>query len=205
MSGIGPGIVNFNSENWAVMLGTVVFAFEGIGMILPINAAMKTPENFPRVLSLVMFLITTVLLVFAILSYLAFGTETKQVILLNLPNSGFIQVMNFLYSLAIAFSVPLFAFPALKIIENSLIPLSGKRNVKRKWFKNLLRSCMILSIAVLAFVGSSNLDKFVSLIGGFCCVPLSFVILKTYFRYFLHYFITKLLLKLELRRQLILP
>src|SRR5690348_3924323 len=47
-------IIMFNDKNWTLFIGTAIFTFEGIGLIIPIQESMRQPEKFPRVLFLVM-------------------------------------------------------------------------------------------------------------------------------------------------------
>lgn len=79
---------------------------------------------------------------------------------------------QFLYSLAILLSTPLQLFPAVRIMENGLFTRSGKSNPQVKWQKNIFRACTVSACMVLAWVGSNDLDKFVSIIGSACCIPL---------------------------------
>lgn len=44
----------FNPKDYALLIGTAVFSFEGIGLIIPITDAMREPHKFPKVLSGVM-------------------------------------------------------------------------------------------------------------------------------------------------------
>lgn len=49
---------------------------------------MKHPQKFPKVLFGVMIVITVIFLSMGALSYAAYGTETKTVIILNLPQDN---------------------------------------------------------------------------------------------------------------------
>jgi Transmembrane amino acid transporter protein len=44
----------FNSKDFPLFIGTAVFSFEGIGLVIPISDAMKEPHKFPKALSGVM-------------------------------------------------------------------------------------------------------------------------------------------------------
>lgn len=110
------------------------------------------------------------------LSYAAFGAHTKTVILSNLPQSNrFVNSVQLLYSLAILLSTPLQLFPAIRILETAIFTKSGKFSSRTKWTKNMFRVVVVLSSSVLAYIGADDLDKFVSLIGSFACVPLVFI------------------------------
>lgn len=169
-------IVNFNSQNWSLFIGTAIFTFEGVGLILPIQESMRQPSKFPPVLAAVMVIITVVFVSMGALSYAAFGSSTKTVVLLNLPQDDkFVNAVQFLYSLAILLSTPLQLFPAIRIMENAFFTRSGKNNPRIKIGKNVFRFCLVMVCALIAWGGAGDLDKFVAVIGTFCCLPLVYV------------------------------
>ncbi|OCH95337.1 hypothetical protein OBBRIDRAFT_745472 [Obba rivulosa] len=166
----------FNSKDWPLLIGTAVFSFEGIGLVIPITDAMREPRKFPAVLSGVMLLLMVMFCGAGVMSYLTFGADVKTVVIVNLDmTSKFTQVVQFLYSLAILLSVPLQLFPAVRIMEQGIFQHSGKGNMRVKWLKNAFRSAIVVFCAVISWVGASDLDKFVSFIGSFACVPLCYV------------------------------
>ncbi|KAJ5090736.1 hypothetical protein N7532_009420 [Penicillium argentinense] len=169
-------IVDFNPATWSMFIGTAIFTYEGVGLIIPIQESMKQPHRFPGVLAGVMVVITLIFLSAGALSYAAYGSATKTVILLNLPQDDkFVNVVQLLYSLAILLSTPLQLFPAIRILENELFTRSGKYNPFIKWKKNAFRFFLVILCAIVAWAGADNLDKFVALVGSFACVPLIYV------------------------------
>ena len=169
-------IINFNRNDWTLFIGTAIFTFEGIGLIIPIQESMKNQKQFPAVLGLVMIIITIVFISMGALSYAAYGSATETVVLLNLPqDSKFVNAVQFLYSVAILLSTPLQIFPAIKITENELFTKSGKYNPFIKWQKNVFRFFFVAFCAAVAWVGANDLDKFVALVGSFACVPLVYI------------------------------
>ena len=168
--------IPFNSRDWTLFIGTAIFTFEGVGLIIPIQESMKKPSEFPPVLAGVMIIITVIFISMGALSYAAFGSSTKTVILLNLPQDNkFVNSVQFLYSLAILLSTPLQLFPAIRIMENGLFTRSGKFNPYIKWKKNAFRFVLVVMCALIAWGGAGDLDKFVALVGSFACVPLVYV------------------------------
>ena len=169
-------ITNFNPRDWTLFIGTAIFTFEGVGLIIPIQGSMKDPAKFPPVLAGVMIFITVLFMLMGALSYAAFGSATKTVVLLNLPqDSKFVNAVQLLYSLAILLSTPLQLFPAIGILEAKLFPRSGKNNPHTKWKKNVFRFFLVVICALIAWGGAADLDKFVALVGSFACVPLVYV------------------------------
>ena len=169
-------IASFNPQDWTLFIGTAIFTFEGIGLIIPIQESMKEPKKFPKVMGFVMIIITIIFISMGALSYAAYGSATETVVILNLPqDSKAVNGVQFLYSLAILLSTPLQIFPAIKITENELFTKSGRYNPYVKWQKNLFRFLIVMLCAGIAWVGANDLDKFVSIVGTFACIPLVYV------------------------------
>lgn len=169
-------VVMFNERDFPLLIGTAVFSFEGIGLIIPITDAMKEPKKFPKVLSAVMISLIFLFGGAGALAYLAFGDKIQTVVLVNLdPNSKMVLGVQLLYSLAILLSTPLQLFPAVRIMENGIFTRSGKQNPAVKWQKNVFRFSIVALCTITSWVGAKDLDKFVSLVGSFACVPLGLV------------------------------
>jgi proton-coupled amino acid transporter len=79
--------------------------------------------------------------------------------------------------MAVLVGEPVQLFPAVRIIEQALFgdKASGKKSAGIKWQKNALRTAAMAFCGVVAILGASDLDKFVSLIGAFACVPLVYI------------------------------
>jgi proton-coupled amino acid transporter len=169
-------IINFNPSSWTLFIGTAIFTFEGIGLVIPIQTGMKEPKKFPKVLGGVMIAITLIFIAAGAVSYAAFGSKTKTVVLLNLPQDNkFVNGVQFIYSLAILLSTPLQIYPAIEITSQQLFSKTGKYNPWVKWKKNFFRFFMVVFCAMIAWAGAGDLDKFVSLVGSFACIPLVFL------------------------------
>ncbi|KIW17879.1 hypothetical protein PV08_05074 [Exophiala spinifera] len=169
-------ITQFNPSTWTLFIGTAIFTFEGVGLIIPIQESMKKPHKFPEVLGIVMVIITVLFTSIGALSYAAYGSKTKTVVILNLPqDSKMVNVVQFLYSLAILLSTPLQLFPAIRIMENELFTRSGKYNPYIKWQKNIFRFFLVCVCSLVAWGGAGDLDKFVALVGSFACIPLVYI------------------------------
>lgn len=168
----------FNSSEFSLFIGVAIFAFEGIGLIIPIQESMIYPQNFPKVLAKVILTISSIFIFVGAVGYLTFGADIETVILLNLPqNSPLIIMIQLLYALAILLSTPIQIFPAVRLIELRLFRPSdsGKKSTAVKWQKNMVRSLFVLLTAVIALYGGQNLDKFVSFVGCFACIPLVYM------------------------------
>lgn len=169
-------IENFNPEYWTLLIGTAIFTFEGVGLVIPIQSGMADPKKFPRVMGTVMIIITVIFISAGALSYAAYGSHTKTVILLNMPQDNkLVNSVQFIYSLAILLSTPLQIYPAIEITSQQLFSKTGKYNPWIKWKKNIFRFFMVAICALIAWAGANDLDKFVSLVGSFACIPLVYI------------------------------
>ncbi|ORY37740.1 hypothetical protein LY90DRAFT_459332 [Neocallimastix californiae] len=152
----------FNSDKFPLFLGTAIFAYEGIGLIIPLQRSMKEPEKFPKVLRNSMYIISLAMFIVGGLSYYIFGDDVHTIIFMNVfPDSIVGTVVRALYTLAIVFSFPL--------------TYTGKNSQFIKWMKNVFRAVFVSCLGVIAYYGASNLDNFVSIIGSSCCIPLMFI------------------------------
>ncbi|KAK5132744.1 hypothetical protein LTR08_008710 [Meristemomyces frigidus] len=176
--GIAPSVTLFNPTSFTLTIGSAIFTFEGIGLILPIQSSMKNPEHFSYLLYLVMIIITVIFTSVGAMCYATFGDETKIQVISNFPQSSkLVNAVQFLYSLAVLVGNPVQLYPAVRIIETSLFgeKATGKKSASIKWKKNFLRTCMMVACGIIAILGASDLDKFVALIGSVACVPLVYI------------------------------
>jgi proton-coupled amino acid transporter len=167
----------FNPQDFTLTIGSAIFTFEGIGLILPVQSSMKQQHKFDRILALVMLIITILFTSIGFLSYATFGSATSVEIISNLPQDNkLVNAVQFLYSLAVLVGTPMQLFPAMRIVESALFGhRSGRRDHLTKWKKNAFRTAVVAGCGVLAAAGSADLDKFVALIGAFACVPLVYI------------------------------
>lgn len=175
--GIHPTVQLFNPNSFTLTIGSAIFTFEGIGLILPIQSSMREPERFSKLLYIVMVIITIIFTSVGLLCYATFGDNTRVEIISNFPqNSKLVNAVQFLYSMAVLVGTPVQLFPAIRILEGKLFGhRSGKQSNSTKWKKNGFRMLVVGVCAGISIVGASDLDKFVALIGSFACVPLVYI------------------------------
>ncbi|KAK1687396.1 vacuolar amino acid transporter 3 [Colletotrichum godetiae] len=175
--GMDPSVKLFNPSSYTLTIGASIFTFEGIGLIIPIQASMKKPEHFEPLLAGVMLLITCVFTSVGALCYATFGDSTKIEIIDNYPqDSRLVNAVQFMYALAVLVGNPVQLFPAMRIIETKIFGYrSGKKDLLTKWKKNAFRTSLVGLCIAISIAGSANLDRFVALIGSFACVPLVYI------------------------------
>lgn len=183
-NGISPSVELFNPKAYTLTIGASIFTFEGIGLIIPIHASMRHPEKFEPLLGLVMLIITCIFTSVGALCYATFGDRTQIEVINNFPqDSRLVNAVQFLYALAVLIGNPVQLFPAMRILEGRIFGhRSGKKDLLTKWKKNAFRTALVVVCCAISIGGSTNLDRFVALIGSVACVPLVYV-----YPAFLHY------------------
>lgn len=75
-------------ETMPLYFGTALFAFEGIALVLPLQNAMKKPEDFSKpfgVLNVGMVFVTGIYVVVGFIGYWKYGSQVEGSLTLNLP------------------------------------------------------------------------------------------------------------------------
>eukprot|EP00668_Euglena_longa_P041189 GGOE01054216.1.p1 GENE.GGOE01054216.1~~GGOE01054216.1.p1 ORF type:complete len:557 (+),score=150.04 GGOE01054216.1:26-1696(+) len=157
----------------SVLLGIGLFAFEGIGLVLPIASAMKEPRRFPLVFAWVSAFLLVLMAAMGLLGYVAFGAGAHVDVLLDVADrsssSAWPLALLVLYPVAIVAGYPIQFFPAAHILEHTL----GCRHdaTKRRALRVVLNGCLLL----VATQGGKQFSHFVSLAGALCAVPLAMI------------------------------
>nr|DAD32343.1 TPA_asm: hypothetical protein HUJ06_011194 [Nelumbo nucifera] len=101
-------------------LGVAIYAFEGIGMVLPLETETKDKEKFGKILGLSMAFITLMYGAFGALGYFAFGEDTKDIITTNLGKGLVSSLVQLGLCVNLFFTFPLMMNPVYEIVERRL-------------------------------------------------------------------------------------
>ncbi|XP_015070467.1 amino acid transporter AVT3B [Solanum pennellii] len=147
-------------------LGVAVYAFEGVGMVLPLEAETKDKAKFGKILGFSMALISLLYGAFGVLGYFAFGEETKDIITTNLGQGLLSSLVQIGLCINLFFTFPLMMNPVYEVVERRFC--EGSYCVWIRWI-------MVLVVTFVAlFV--PNFADFLSLVGSSVCIILGFVL-----------------------------
>ncbi|KAM0975120.1 amino acid transporter AVT3B-like [Malus sylvestris] len=147
-------------------LGVAVYAFEGIGMILPLESEAKNKENFGKVLALCMAFIALIYGSFGVLGYFAFGEETKDIITTNFGQGLVSTLVQLGLCINLFFTLPLMMNPVFEVVE---------RRFCGSTYSLWVRWLLVFGVSLVALL-VPNFADFLSLVGSSVCVALGFVL-----------------------------
>jgi len=169
--GIAESIVAVAPEG-SLFLGTAIYSFEGIGNVMPIYNSMRHKEQFSGVFVACMVGITCLFMSFALVCYLAYGSDMQTVAVFVLPDSTWGHTVAVAYAVAVALSFPLVLLPATNICAEAVFSKRAQPSFAQKMSKNTFITFLVFIVLWVSWVGQENLNNLVSFIGSFCCVPL---------------------------------
>ncbi|XP_055841086.1 proton-coupled amino acid transporter-like protein CG1139 [Episyrphus balteatus] len=160
-----------NYSTFPLFFGTVLFALEAIGVILPLENEMKTPKAFGGscgVLNNSMFLIVFLYVGMGLFGYLKYGAEVEGSITLNLPDKEILaQCVKGLLAFAIFITHGLACYVAIDITWNDYVAKKLGPQRKKLFWEYFVRTAIVLVTFLLA-VAIPNLELFISLFGALC-------------------------------------
>merc|ERR1712137_980357 len=170
--GFGRDIVPVNWSGLPVFFGCVVFAFEGIGLIMPIQASMQDPKALPGILRLGMLFLCILYTTFGVVCYVCYGKITQAMVTFNIVQSKITSFLRLFYCFAISFSYPVMVFPVFGLVESRF------RRLRRPdccLLRVLLRSGIVFLTAGIA-MNVPNFGLFLGLVGSLAASMLAFVL-----------------------------
>ncbi|XP_026331886.1 proton-coupled amino acid transporter-like protein CG1139 [Hyposmocoma kahamanoa] len=160
--------------NFPLFFGTVLFALEAIGVILPLENEMKTPKSFVGkfgVLNRAMISIIILYVGMGLFGYLQYGDQAEGSITLNLGSEQDKEVLASVVQCLLAFAIfithGLACYVAIDILWTDYIGSRLLNSKHRLLWEYILRTIIVL----LTFgIGAAvpELELFISLFGALC-------------------------------------
>ncbi|XP_068627919.1 proton-coupled amino acid transporter-like protein pathetic [Battus philenor] len=170
-----------------VFLSTVIFAMEGMGVVMPVENTMKKPEHFLGCAGVLVIAMTLIMLLYTTLGlfgYFRYGDALKGSITLNLPIDEWpaICAKSFI-ALSILLTYPLHFYVVLDIFTKYTEP-----HIKEK-YRNITQ--VLARIAVVCFSGGIGialpmLEQIINIVGALFYSILGLIIpgvIETIFRW----------------------
>lgn len=169
-----PAFVSF--AKLPLFFGTVMFAFEGICMVLPIENRMYEPDWFIHQLGVLNTACLNCMLLYCAIGffgYIRFGTAVHDVITLDLPTQWYYQSVKIMFVVAIWITYALMFHVPMDVIEKWLE--KRFRHGKHWTFIYGTRYAIVLVTFILA-EAIPHLGLFISLVGSVSCSALALIL-----------------------------
>uniref|UniRef100_A0A7I4YFD3 Aa_trans domain-containing protein n=1 Tax=Haemonchus contortus TaxID=6289 RepID=A0A7I4YFD3_HAECO len=168
-----PAVANWNTL--PLFFGTVMFAFEGVAVVLPIENQMDEPLHFIThngVLNTSCLLVLILYMTVGFFGYLRFGDDIMDTLTLNLPQTNFYQVIKLMFVACILVSYPLQFYVPMERIEKWI-----KRKVAVERQEKLIYGVRMAGVICTCLLAEliPHLALFISLVGSVAGTSLTLV------------------------------
>lgn len=167
---------------WVLFIGTSFFCFEGsITLLVPLQEAVYKREDrkrFPYVNQKVTSSIVAFYIFFSVICWASFGDSVQTALTASLPKGALTTMVQFAYSIAVIFTFPLQAFPALEVVCQTTETKAGKRKISENTSilkRNIVASIIIWLLGGVAIIAIDYLGNVVSLLGSLVGIPIALV------------------------------
>ncbi|KAF5299700.1 hypothetical protein FQA39_LY11495 [Lamprigera yunnana] len=161
-----------------LFFGTALFAFEGIGLVLPLENEMKKPSQFNRSFGVLNVGITMVIVLYVVLglmAYLKYGNDIHGSVTLDLPQNELLaQAVKVIISTGILLTFALQFYIPIDIMFPSVRARFGP--FSRPILVELIFRCILVVITFALAELIPYLDLFITLIGAFSSTTIALLI-----------------------------
>jgi proton-coupled amino acid transporter len=171
-------MATFTLNGLALFFGTVIYLFEGIGLVLPLQAEMKEPKNFTRpygVLNVGVLVLTSLVISFGFMGYWKFGEEVESSLIMNLPpDDAFYQSVLIIVAVGVALGYAIQFYIPIQILFPLIRRSINFADSNPLISEMLFRTVMVLVTFTVAIL-VPNIGLLISLIGAVCSNSLALV------------------------------
>ncbi|XP_052758364.1 proton-coupled amino acid transporter-like protein CG1139 isoform X1 [Galleria mellonella] len=148
-----------------LFIGTVIFAMEGIGVVLPVENTMAKPEHFlgcPGVLNITMSVVVLLYMIMGFLGYIRYGDLAEGSITLNLP-TGKNEIPALMAKCFIVLAI-FFTYTLQFYVPMEIVWRNTKEHVAKKYY-NLAQAIMRAFFSSLTVAAAATLPRLEQVIG----------------------------------------
>ncbi|CAI2363909.1 unnamed protein product [Moneuplotes crassus] len=171
-------IESYNSDKYLVFLGTAIFIFEGVGVVIPVRDACRDKEHFPAIFMAMMLVLTCILIFFGFFNYAVYGDEllSNAPMVTKILRKGdvVVEIVMVLFIINLIFSYPLVIYPSNVVIESYSIDKMTP-SISRTWLRNLSRALVVFITFFIGIYFEDSLDRLLSVVGSLTCTPVAFI------------------------------
>ncbi|XP_049884770.1 proton-coupled amino acid transporter-like protein pathetic [Pectinophora gossypiella] len=172
---VGTGGLDFSKVKmfkppveWPEFFSLTIFAMEAIGVVMPLENAMKTPRAMLGccgVLNKGMSGVTLVYILLGFLGYLRYGDEVADAVTLNLDQTQIpAQIVKLSIAVAVYCTFGLQFFVCVDIMWNCI----KDKFTKRPDLADYIMRTILVTLCVLLAVAVPTIGPFMGVIGAFC-------------------------------------
>ncbi|CAI2363408.1 unnamed protein product [Moneuplotes crassus] len=168
----------FNPDKYLIFVGTAIFMFEGVGIVLPVREACRNKDQFPAIFVTMILFLTCMLISYSMFQYMVYGDQllsTAPMITKLLTHKGIVvEIVMLMFIMSFIFSYPLVIYPSHLIIESYIIDKKTSSS-SQVWIRNLSRALVVFATLFIGIYFEDTLDRLLSIIGTLTCTPVAFI------------------------------
>lgn len=166
--------IPFISNTFTDGIGLAVYAFEGIGLVIPVYDITENKKMYPKIVIACILTCCSTFIWFSLFCIGAWGKDLDSPLVTDrLPQGPITYIIKIFFMFMLIVSYPLQMYPVHIIIENILYD-GWPKSMKRQWSKNFSRSLLVLVSCLFTKALGNKLDKFLSILGAVSCTPVAF-------------------------------
>lgn len=108
-------------SSFPMFFGQMTAAIEGIGLVIPLEASMRSRKDFALILRIALIALTLILMTVGVLGFATFGKDTRSIILLNFGASPIVVAVKVVLMVGILFTYPLQIVPVFEFAERIIL------------------------------------------------------------------------------------
>ncbi|XP_029842406.3 proton-coupled amino acid transporter 1 isoform X1 [Ixodes scapularis] len=170
-------------ERLPLYFGTAIYAFEGIGIVLPLENEMQNPQDFVGingVLNTGMMIVVCLYTAIGFFGYLKYGSDVRGSITLNFPASPLNEVIRVIFAVSIFLSYALQLYVPMRIIWPALAKRlsldQAKHSPRKKLAAELALRTLLVCLTFVLAAAIPQLDLFISLVGALASSSLALIL-----------------------------